>query len=57
MCYQKSSKARREAGSGVCDENILPGFRAAGVHDLRPSPVDNSLREYGGPADGASHAS
>jgi hypothetical protein len=36
-------RARREAGSGVCDENILPGFRAAGVHDFRSSAVYDSL--------------
>jgi len=41
--FSKSSEARREAGSGVCDENILPAFRAAGVYDLSPGPVDGSL--------------
>ena len=56
MRYQISSKARQEAGSGICDENILPGFRAAGVPGLRPGSVDDSLREHGEPADGASHA-
>ena len=57
MPYQKSSKARREARPSVCDENILPGLRAAGSHGFRPRKVDDPPPECGGSADGASPAS
>jgi putative transposase len=57
MRYQKSSKARREAGSGVRHEGFLPGLGAAGVHGFKPSSVDDPPREHSGPSNGASHAS
>ena len=57
MPYQKSSEARRDAGSGVCGYDILSGLRAAGVQELSLGPIDRSLQEHGRPAGGASDAS
>jgi hypothetical protein len=57
MRYQKSFKARREAGPGVRYENFIPGLGAAGMHGLGPGPVDDSPQECSGSADGASDAS
>jgi hypothetical protein len=57
MRYQKSFKARREAGPGVRYESFLPGLRAAGVHGLRLGSVDDSPQECSGSTDGASDAS
>ena len=57
MCYQKSSSARHEAGSGVGDEDVLPGLGTAGVLGFSFGSVDSTVRERGGSADSIEDAS
>jgi len=57
MCYQKSSSARYESGSGVGDEDVLPGLGTAGMLGVSFVPVDSTVRERGGPADSIEDAS
>ncbi len=57
MCCQKSSSARYESGSGVGDEDVLPGLRTAGMLGVSFGPVDSTVYERGGPADSIEDAS